>query len=140
MLIAEYGLSYRRFLALSMLGELGTATQRVLAERMGVTEPSVSRMAAALAEAGLLDPRPDPGGGNRRQLALTAAGGEMVGKCQRLLEHRFDELLERGGVPYATYTKHTRMLLEALDASMHGRPPTPASRRTVAASEERKAR
>ncbi|PTR32302.1 DNA-binding MarR family transcriptional regulator [Rhodococcus sp. OK519] len=116
LLMAECGLSYRRFLALLMLGELGTATQRALAERMGVTEPSVSRTVGVLAEAGLLDLRPDPAGGNRRQLALTADGKELVEKGQQLLELRFEQLIARSGVPYAVYAEHTRLLLEALEA------------------------
>lgn len=121
LLMAECGLSYRRFLALLMLGELETATQRALAERMGVTEPSVSRTVGVLAEAGLLDLRPDPAGGNRRQLVLTADGKELVEKGQQLLELRFERLIARSGVPYAVYAEHTRLLLEALEASVQKR-------------------
>lgn len=117
MLKTEHGLSYRRFLALLILGELGTATQRVLADRLGVTEPSMSRMAGALAESGLLDLRPDPAGGNRRQLTLTADGERMVKRCERLLRRRFEDLVKSSGVPYAEYAEHTRMLLDALDGS-----------------------
>jgi DNA-binding MarR family transcriptional regulator len=51
---AEAGLSYSRFLALFMVRSLGADTQRALAERLGVSEPSVSRMTRVLAEQGLL--------------------------------------------------------------------------------------
>jgi DNA-binding MarR family transcriptional regulator len=115
LLTAEFGLSYRRFLALLLVGEQGTATQRELAERLGVTEPSVSRMAGVLAETGLLDLRPDPRGGNRRQLALTDEGRETVKRCQRLLERRFAALMKRSGVTYDQYAVHTRKLLDALE-------------------------
>jgi DNA-binding MarR family transcriptional regulator len=37
-----HGLSYRRFMVLVTVGELGTCTQRALADSLAVTEPSVS--------------------------------------------------------------------------------------------------
>src|SRR5919107_2632533 len=77
---AEVELSYRRFLALLLVGE-GAPTQRVLAERLGLTEPSTSRMVGVLAEEGLLDVTADPAGGNRRRLVLTPAGKERVEAC-----------------------------------------------------------
>src|SRR3981081_2067938 len=46
----------------------GAAAPREPAERLGVTEPSVSRMTRVLGEAGLLEAVADPTGGNRRQL------------------------------------------------------------------------
>ena len=50
----EAGLSYSRFLTLFMIGSAGADTQRALSERLGVTEPSVSRMTHALEKAGLV--------------------------------------------------------------------------------------
>lgn len=112
---AEMDVSYSRFLALFMVGQLGASTQRALAERLGVTEPSVSRMTAALARAGLLDASPDPAGGNRRQLSLTPDGDELVRRCCHLLESRMIALVKDSGVPYAEYDRHTKRLLAALD-------------------------
>ncbi len=43
---AEHDLSYRRFLTLVIVAELDAATQRAVADRLGVSEPSVSRMTA----------------------------------------------------------------------------------------------
>ncbi|WP_435745914.1 MarR family winged helix-turn-helix transcriptional regulator [Nocardioides sp. SYSU DS0663] len=113
---AEHDLPYRRFLALLLVGE-GAPTQRVLAERLGITEPSTSRMVGILAEAGLLEVSADPGGGNRRRLALTPAGRQSVDACRELLEERFAALVALTGVPYADYAGHTRRLLAALDDS-----------------------
>lgn len=42
---------------------MGVSTQRALADSLAVTEPSVSRMVAALADTGLLNVVPDPAGG-----------------------------------------------------------------------------
>ncbi len=114
---AEHDVSFRRFLTLLIVGNLGSTTQRALAEALGVSEPSVSRMTGVLAEAGLLDARPDPAGGNRRRLTLTPAGKQLVAQCRDLLEHRFAYLVQRSGVPYLDYSRHTRLLTAALDAA-----------------------
>lgn len=118
---AEHGLSYRRFVTLLILGELGSATQRALAEELSVSEPSASRMTRVLAEAGLLDVRADPGGGNRRRLSLTASGRQMVEQCHELLERRFADVVDRSGVSYADYTRDTRLLTEALSTAQDER-------------------
>jgi DNA-binding MarR family transcriptional regulator len=117
---AEQDLSYRRFLVLFMVDMMGTPTQRALAERLGVTEPSVSRMAGALAGTGLLEARSDPGGGNRRQLRLTASGWERVRRCRELLEGRLAAVVEASGVPYDVYARYTNQLLAALDSGENG--------------------
>jgi DNA-binding MarR family transcriptional regulator len=127
MLRAEAGLSYSRFLALFMVGSLGADTQRVLAERLGVTEPSVSRMTRVLGEAGLLEALADPAGGNRRQLRLTPAGEQVVKRWGSLLEERLAALVDASGVPYGKYAGYTKSLLKALDAAPPGSvPPPPA--------------
>ncbi len=113
---AEHDVSYRRFLTLMTVGELGAATQRTLADRLGISEPSVSRMTGVLVEAGLLDAPTDPAGGNRRQVTLTVAGQHLVEQCRELLEHRFADLVARSGVSYADYARDTRLLMQALSA------------------------
>ncbi len=123
LLRAHLALPYRRFLALVLVGE-GAPTQKVLAERLGVTEPSTSRMVGVLAEAGLLEATPDPAGGNRRRLALTPAGAEQVEACAALLEGRLAGLVQGSGVDYARYAADTRSLVRALD----GTAPDPEAR------------
>jgi DNA-binding MarR family transcriptional regulator len=112
---AEHGVSYSRFLALTLVGELGASTQRMLADYLGVTEPSVSRMTGVLAAEGLLDVRPDPAGGRRRRLSLTDGGERLVASARQGFEERLAVLLERGGVPYDEYAGHTARLLETFD-------------------------
>jgi DNA-binding MarR family transcriptional regulator len=111
---AKHDISYHRFLALTLVGELGASTQRTLAEYLGVTEPSVSRMTAILARQGLLRVEADPAGGNRRRLSLTDEGGRLVAEGRQGLEERFTALVERSGVPYEQYAQHTAALLQAL--------------------------
>ena len=111
---SEADISYSRFMALFMVRSLGAATQRALAEKLGVSEPSVSRMTRVLAEEGLLEVLPDPAGGNRRQLTLTPAGERLVKRWGGYLEERFAQLVDDSGVPYGTYARYTERLLEQL--------------------------
>jgi DNA-binding MarR family transcriptional regulator len=113
-----FGLSYRRFRALLTVGRLGSATQRAVAEELGISEPSASRMTGVLVGTGLLDAHPDPAGGNRKRLSLTVEGKEVVERCRTLLEQRFTALVQRSGVSYDEYARSTRLLLQAITASL----------------------
>jgi DNA-binding MarR family transcriptional regulator len=112
---SELGVSYRRFLPLFMVRELGAGTQRALAERLDISEPSVSRMTAVLHQAGLLVVEQDPDGGNRRRLRLTPQGDQLVDRAQALLSRRFAELTDQSGIPATAYARHTRALLDTLE-------------------------
>lgn len=119
----EAGVSYSRFLALYMVGSEGADTQRALAQRLGVTEPSVSRLARALAESGWLEVIAQPGGGNRNRLRLTSAGERLVDRWGTVLEQRLAALVEAAGLPYCAYRDHTQRLLAVLDAAASGSAP-----------------
>ena len=119
---AEAGVSYSRFLALYMVGSEGADTQRALAERLGVSEPSVSRMVRVLADGGWLRAVSEPAGGNRSQLRLTAAGEQLVQRWGAELEERLAALVDAADVPYRAYRAHTQRLLAALDAAPNGSP------------------
>ncbi|TMD32489.1 MAG: hypothetical protein E6I95_10700 [Chloroflexi bacterium] len=112
----EAGISYPRFLLLFMVGET-TTTQRSLAQRMGVTEPSISRMVATLVGEGLLRVDNTRGGGNRHSVRLSARGRSLVQKCYSLLESRLVDLVKASGVPYEQYARHTKRLLATLEAA-----------------------
>lgn len=113
---AEHGLSYRRFrtlLSVQLLGETPSpVTQRAVAEELGISEPSASRMTGVLVTAGLLEAR--PGEGNSRRLSLTPDGEHLVDRCRSLLEKRFADLVEESGVDYADYARDTAKLLAAI--------------------------
>ncbi len=114
LLADEYGLSYRHFVTLLLVGQLTAPMQRALAEAMGVSEPSISRMTKVLRHAGLLDASTTGlSGGNRRQLGLTPAGKDVVEQCRGVLELRLVDLAARSRVPYAVYLRQTRQLLQA---------------------------
>ncbi|MDN5861310.1 MAG: MarR family winged helix-turn-helix transcriptional regulator, partial [Pseudonocardia sp.] len=113
---SEFGLSYPRFRTLLIVGRLGAATQRAVAEELGVSEPSASRMTGVLIGTGLLDAHADPAGGNRKRLSLTVEGADVVERCRALLEQRFAALVRRSGVSYDEYARSTRLLLDTLSA------------------------
>jgi DNA-binding MarR family transcriptional regulator len=109
-------MSYSRFLTLYLVRSWGGETQRALAELLGVTEPSVSRMIRVLERSGLLEAAAEPGAGNRRRIRLTAAGEQSVLRWGATLEERLALLVEASGIPYATYADYTNRLLAALEA------------------------
>jgi DNA-binding MarR family transcriptional regulator len=115
---SDAGISYPRFLALYMVGLEGADTQRALSERLGVTEPSVSRMTRVLAQAGLLEAVGDPAGGNRRLLRLTSEGREVVERCGGDLEQRFATMVKASGVPYHRLAQDINRLLDTLDVAV----------------------
>ncbi|WP_174186372.1 MarR family winged helix-turn-helix transcriptional regulator [Nocardia barduliensis] len=112
---AEHGVSYSRFLALTFVGELGASTQRALADRLGVTEPSVSRMTAVLAAEGLLVVQPGPAGGRSRRLSLTGKGKQLVAAARQGLEERLAAVVAESGVSYEEYTRQTARLLTTFE-------------------------
>jgi DNA-binding MarR family transcriptional regulator len=123
----QTGLSYARFLALYMVGFEGADTQRDLAERLAVSEPSVSRMVRLLAEAGWLESSSQRGAGNRNKLSLTAEGRGIIERWGPELEGRLAALVQAAGVPYEDYLAHTNRLLDQLDALAEARSSADAS-------------
>jgi DNA-binding MarR family transcriptional regulator len=111
----QEGISYSRFLALFAVSE-GAGNQRALASWLAQSEPSTSRMVGVLTREGLLEASKVAGAGNRRHLRLTGPGAEVVNRCGRLLQGRFEDLVEQSGVPYRAYQNHTRRLLSQLEA------------------------
>jgi len=108
--------SYARFLALFAVRECG-GTQRDMARWLGLSEPSASRMVRVLADDGLLEVKTLAGQGNRRQVQLTAKGGELVDRCGELLEARFEAFVKLCGVDYRTYQNETRRLLDKIETA-----------------------
>jgi DNA-binding MarR family transcriptional regulator len=126
MLRVEAGVSYSRFLALYLIGAAGAETQRALAELLGVTDPSVSRMIPVLEHSGLIEASAVTGGGNRRRLRLTGAGEEYVERWGGILEERLAKLVDASGIPYGAYVDYTKRLLATLEEGERAATPTSA--------------
>jgi DNA-binding MarR family transcriptional regulator len=71
---AAFGLSIAQWRVLAVVGRFGRISPSLVAERTEMDKVKVSRAAAALVSAGLLDQTPDPADGRARLLGLTAAG------------------------------------------------------------------
>lgn len=97
-ILPSLGLTYSRYLTLLTIERLGAATQRAIAEAVGITEPAVSRTVRALQSAGWVDAAAVPGLGNRRAVQLTAAGQDLVDRAATQLEQAFGELLTAAGL------------------------------------------
>jgi DNA-binding MarR family transcriptional regulator len=113
-ILSELGLTYSRFLTLLTIERLGGATQRTIAQALGVTEPSASRAIRGLQEAGLAASDSTPGGGNRRVVTLTDKGQRGVDEAAAHLEKSFASLLDHAGLTRADVLAVTDPLLRAL--------------------------
>lgn len=109
------GLTYSRYLTLLTLQRLDRVTQRELAAELGLSEPSVSRSIPLLAEEGWVAVTTVAGGGNRRQVRLTAAGERLVDEAAELLEGSFSTLLDAAGLRASDVLALTDPLLAALE-------------------------
>ena len=113
-LLAEHGLTYRRFLTLLIVDEHPGATQRAVAERTGASEPAASRLLRSLAEDGLVAMGRTPGGGNRRALQLTGAGRERLAAASAAVGGSFDDLVSALGIDGAALSRDVTRLSDAL--------------------------
>jgi len=113
-ILPELGLTYSRFLTLLTIERLGGATQRSIAEALGVSEPSASRAIRGLQNTELVVADATPGAGNRRVVTLTDKGQRVVDEAADHLERSFATLLDHAGLTRADVLAITDPLLRAL--------------------------
>jgi DNA-binding MarR family transcriptional regulator len=108
----SFSLTFSQFRLLEALSTVGEASQKTLAEKMGVTPAIVTRQAEALASRGLLTQVTNPASRRENLLKITDRGGRavidagmVVTDCQRrvfgaldlrqetALKHALDELI-----------------------------------------------
>ena len=112
------GISYRRFLFLTVLEHTGTVTQHELAVALGYSDPAVSTMLVELAREGYIQTAQSPEHGRKRLVTITAKGSEIVAEGRRLLDAHFDQLLLIADVDAAHYRELTERLHQALITKM----------------------
>src|SRR5215831_1933660 len=78
LLQTEVGITYRRFLFLTVLQASGTVTQHRLAVALGYSDPAVSMMLVELAADGFLETSKSPEHGRKRLVTITRKGSEVV--------------------------------------------------------------
>lgn len=113
-ILPELDLTYSRFQTLLTIERLGGATQRAIADELGVTEPSASRAVRGLQDAGLAMATATPGTGNRRVVTLTDKGQRVVDEAADHLEKSFAGLLDLAGLKKSDVLAITDPLLRAL--------------------------
>jgi DNA-binding MarR family transcriptional regulator len=87
-------LTYQQYNVLRMVDTMGPQGQAEVARRLMVTAPVVTRLAAALVDAGLLERRADPKDARAVVLAATAKGRRRARAMRRDLLEAARELLE----------------------------------------------
>src|SRR5579859_1876480 len=92
------GISYRRFLFLTVLQYRGTVTQHELAAALGYSDPAVSTMLVELAKESYVQTTQSPEHGRKRLVTITPKGNEVVAQGRQLLDRHFDQLLVSAGV------------------------------------------
>lgn len=114
----QVGISYRRFLFLTVLQHTGTVTQHELAVALGYSDPAVSTMLVELAKDGYIKTTQSPEHGRKRLVTITAKGNQIVAQGRKLLDAHFDQLLLIAGVDAAYFRDLTERLHEALITKM----------------------
>jgi DNA-binding MarR family transcriptional regulator len=87
-------LTYQQYNVLRMIDTMGPQTQADVARRLMVTAPVVTRLAGALADAGLVERRTDPKDRRAVLLAPTAVGRRQARAMRQDLLRAAHELLE----------------------------------------------
>lgn len=115
--LAPFGLSYTRYLALLVVGTHDDFTQRDLAMALSQSEPTASRTAAALADAGWLEAVRTPGAGNRRMLRLTPSGRDLLDRASASLGNDVDDVVRSIGQDPDHLAAQVRRLTATLEES-----------------------
>ena len=118
LLQVHVGISYRRFLFLTVLQFRGTVTQHELAVALGYSDPAVSTMLVELAKAGYVQTKPSPEHGRKRLVTITPKGSEIVAQGRKVLDSHFDQLMIIANVDAKHYRDLTERLYEALITKM----------------------
>jgi DNA-binding MarR family transcriptional regulator len=87
-------LTYQQYNVLRMIDTMGPQPQAEVARRLMVTAPVVTRLASTLADAGLVERKPDARDRRAVLLALTATGRRRARAMRRDLLAAARELLE----------------------------------------------
>jgi len=110
LLRTQVGVSYKRFLFLTVLRQCGTVSQHELAVALGYSDPAVSTMLVELAKDGSVQTTKSKTHGRKRLVTITPKGSEVVAQGRQLLDAHFDQLMVIAGID----AQHLRELTERL--------------------------
>jgi DNA-binding MarR family transcriptional regulator len=114
LLQTHVGISYNRFLFLTVLQHTGTVTQHELAVALGYSDPAVSTMLVELARDSYIQTAPSPEHGRKRLVTITPKGSKVVARGRRVLDLHFEQLLLIAGID----AQHLRELIERLHQAL----------------------
>src|SRR5216683_6022943 len=86
LLQTHVGISYRRFLFMTVLQHRGTVTQHELAVALGYSDPAVSTMLVELAKARYIQTTKSTTHGRKRLVTITPQGIELVAQARQVLD------------------------------------------------------
>src|SRR5690242_491913 len=112
------GISYRRFLFLTVLQHAGTVTQHALAVALGYSDPAVSTMLVELVKESYVQITKSPEHGRKRLVAITPKGKEVVAQGRQLLDAHFDQLMVLADIDAQHCRELNERLYQALIAKM----------------------
>ena len=118
LLQTHVGISYRRFLFLTVLQHCGTVTQHELAVALGYSDPAISTMLVELAKDGYIQTTKSPEHARKRLVAITPTGNEVVAQGRQLLDSHFDQLMLLADIDAQHYRELTERLHQALIVKM----------------------
>ena len=118
LLQTQVGISYRRFLFLTVLGQCGTVTQHELAVALGYSDPAVSTMLVELVKEGYIQTTKSPEHARKRLVAITSKGNDVVAQGRHLLDTHFDQLMLIADIDAHHFRELTQRLHQALIAKM----------------------
>jgi DNA-binding MarR family transcriptional regulator len=121
--LAPLGLTHAQYSLLASLRELRSGglrpSQRMLAEHTGLEPLYVSKLARALATAGLIERAGDPADSRAVRLSLTAAGTEVTDRAVLVVRRLVDQLLQPlGGLDGPRTAAFVRELTLLLDVPL----------------------
>jgi len=115
------GLSVPHFRALALLGRVGTCTLTDVAEHLGLSVPSVSRMVQGLVGRNLVVREPGTEDGRQVSLRLSEHGKAVLKTAQRGTQARLAEVLSRLSADQRAEVSHaTELLRDAFGESAAG--------------------
>ena len=114
-LLRPAGLSYRRYLALVIIGEHPNLTGR---QALGVSEAAVSVTVRELMKAGLVHDVAQAGSGNVRRLSLSQSGRQKRAECSALLGASLDETAAQAGIDPHDLAGTIRLLHQAVKGEL----------------------
>ena len=129
MLSAQLHISFGQFMVLSVVdAHPGPLNQTAIADHLGLTKGTVSRLIEAGAKAGWIVVAPDPASRRSRLISLSPSGEQLVRQGDALLEQSFlmqSATMDEAGVRAATGTLQD--VIDAL-AVPSGAAPLPPAR------------